>query len=111
MTEAELVLWRQRLIFDHVLSPQHIHLVLRVFRPDGWEPTVRVETLAGEGAEIIALADLDAALAQDRVGRGVVEVEVRQGEFQKVVLRREFMRLATDRDGDLARLVTVDLRR
>src|SRR5476649_3072621 len=31
---------------EHVLASQHVHLVLLVFRPDGWEPTVRVGTLA-----------------------------------------------------------------
>src|SRR5260221_12120327 len=61
--------------------------------------------------EIIALAEVDAALAQDPVGRRVVEIEIRQGESEEVVLPAELARLAADRDADLARLGAVDLRR
>ena len=47
------------------------------------------DSSARERAEIVALAELDAALAQDRVGRGVMEIEIRQGEFDQELLGGE----------------------
>src|SRR5256714_9602847 len=40
----------------------------------------------GDRAQEVALADLDAAMAQDRVSRGDVEIEIRQHEVVEIVV-------------------------
>ena len=63
-------------------------------------------------AHEVALAELDAAMAQDVVGRGAVEIEVRQRVVEQQRLPRE-LALGAAREGDLDLLVlaAVDLRR
>src|ERR1051325_5593268 len=66
--------------------------------------------LRRRAAHEIALADLDAALADDVVGRGGVEIEVRQGAAEQQALPGELAGLATrERDLDLLALGAVDL--
>ena len=54
------------------------------------------------GAEEIALADLDAAMAGDRVGGGEVEIEIRQHEMIEVVAAVHVALGLAERKGDLA---------
>src|SRR5260370_35271695 len=57
----------------------------------------------------IAFPDFDAGLAQDCVGGGAVEIEVRQDEMREVLLAGELQGVAGDIEHDLARLAAVDL--
>ena len=60
-------------------------------------------------AEEIPFPDLDARLTQDCVGRGAMEIEVRQCEVEQILLAGELQRIATDGEDDLAALAAVDL--
>src|SRR5215831_18099461 len=62
-----------------------------------------------ELADVIALADLHAAVPKDRVGRGHMEEEIRQRELLEIDEPREPLRFATDRTHDLARFRAGDL--
>ena len=63
-------------------------------------------------AHEVALAELDAALPQDVVGRGDVEIEVRQRIAEQQALALELARVAVrERDADVLVLGAVDLRR
>jgi len=57
----------------------------------------------------IALAELDAAMAQDVVGGGGVKIEIRQTEIQQERLSLELALSAREFDNDLLVLSTVDL--
>src|SRR5260370_31461423 len=57
----------------------------------------------------IAFPDFDAGLAQDCVGGGAVEIEVRQDEMREVLLAGELQGVAGDIEHDRARLAAVDL--
>src|SRR4051812_28303635 len=61
-------------------------------------------------AEEVALADFDAAVAQDAVGDGDVEIEVRQVEAGEKLLARHGRGLAAaDREGDVALISALEL--
>src|SRR5205807_8030390 len=59
----------------------------------------------------VALAELDAAVAQDVVGGGAVEIEVRQDVVQQQPLSGELALVGAELDRDLLVLGAVDLRR
>ena len=59
----------------------------------------------------IALAQLDAAMAQDVVGGGGLEIEIRQTEVQQKRLPFELALAARKLDNDLLVLGAVDLQR
>lgn len=71
-------------------------------RPDETGP------LAGT-AHVIALTDIQAVMAQDRVGRGDMEIEIGHGEIDEVVFALEASRLTAKRDADIALFRAVDL--
>src|SRR6185436_2215561 len=74
--------------------------------------TARSRQLRRRAAHEIALAELDAALADDVVGRGGVEIEVRQAVAEQQALSGEVARLpAWEGDLDLFPLGAVDLGR
>ena len=52
-------------------------------------------------ADEVALTDTNSVVAQDRVGRGAVKVEVREGEAQKVRLSLERERARPSGQADL----------
>src|SRR5689334_3608751 len=60
-------------------------------------------------AEIVALADHHADMADDVVGGRAVELHLQHREMIQVVLRLEIARLAADRDRDLRVLLAVEL--
>src|SRR5258706_9512166 len=60
------------------------------------------------GAEKIGLAELDAVVAQDVVGGGDVEIEIRPGEAEQVGHALEGGILAAQLDDDLLVLAAVD---
>src|SRR5262249_20071967 len=67
---------------------------------------------ASRPPEKIALAKLHAAVAQDVVGRGGVEIEVRQRKGDEIVRAFQCHRLLrADREGDVFGCARVDLRR
>ena len=65
--------------------------------------------LLRSGAHEIALADFYAVVAQNVVGSGDMEIEVRQREIDEIVLARQRQRLAADREIDGTRFAAVDL--
>lgn len=67
----------------------------------------RAAGLGRHGAHEVALADVEAEAAQDVVGRGGVEIEVRNCKMIEVVLRTEVARLAAHRNGDLLVLLAI----
>jgi len=67
------------------------------------------QALSSDCPEEIAFPDLDAAVAQDCVRGRAMEIEVRQGEVQQILLSRELQRVAADAEHDLAVLAAVDL--
>ena len=73
---------------------------------------LRLPDPAQRPPEKIALAELHAAMAQDVVGRGGVEIEIRQREADEIVraLERHGL-LRADREGDVLGRARVDLRR
>src|SRR5215813_8422797 len=62
-------------------------------------------------AHEIALAELDAAVAQDVVGGGAVEIEVRQDEIEQQSLPGELALVVAELERDVLVLGAVDLRR
>src|SRR5688572_8226406 len=79
----------------NIIVPRHSGLTLTPVRPRlQYSMGVRagVPALALFVAEEVALTDGHAVVPQDRVGRRVVEVEVRDDEVQQVVLAREVER-------------------
>src|SRR6202166_4042362 len=64
--------------------------------------------LSGRAHEI-AFAELDAIVAQDRVGGRGVKEEIGQRKTDKVILTFEAARLVAQRDRDVALFRTVDL--
>src|SRR5580698_2732058 len=79
------------------------------------EPRIRLRrssatviVLARRAAHEIHLADLDADMAQDRVGRGGVEEQVRQREAEQVLLALEVHVAARRLHHDVAVLAAVD---
>src|SRR5438874_4849101 len=57
----------------------------------------------------VAFPDFHAALAQDCVGGGAVEIEVRHGEMQQILLTGQLQRVAGNGEGDLTALAAIDL--
>src|SRR5262245_49759791 len=62
-------------------------------------------------AHEVALAELEAAVAQDVVGGGAVEIEVRQDEIEQQRLAGELALVAAELERDVLVLGAVDLRR
>src|SRR5580704_283759 len=60
-------------------------------------------------AEEVALAELDAVVAQEGIGGGGVEVEIRQGEKQEVIAPFHLGVLASDLERDVLVLGAVDV--
>src|SRR5207253_2359689 len=60
-------------------------------------------------AEIVALADRHADMADDVVGGRAVELHLQHREMVEIVLRREIARLAADCDRDLRVILAVEL--
>jgi hypothetical protein len=79
-------------VFRSACAVPSLATLLRVERPDE-----------------AALADLDAAMAQDRESRRDVKIEVGQREIDEIGLPLERARLATDWQRDFPALRPVDL--
>src|SRR5690242_19110321 len=69
----------------------------------------RYKVGALQGADEVALADLEADMAQDRVGGRAVEIEIRHGEVQQIGFALECHRVAAELERDLASFAAVDL--
>src|ERR1700731_1556797 len=66
--------------------------------------------LHGDRAQEVLLADLDAAVTQDRVGGGQVEIDVRQHEMVEIVVALHLALVGgTERKGDLTIARGIDL--
>src|SRR5215831_13314046 len=68
-----------------------------------------MSSLPRRSAHEVHLADLDADMAQDRVGRGGVEEEVREREAEQVLLALEGEVTARRLHHDIAGFAAVDL--
>src|SRR6516165_7397832 len=96
----------------NIIVPRKSWLTLTPVRPRlRYSITGDQRARRASAADEVALADLDAVVAQDRVRRHVVEVEVRHGEVQQIVLAVEGHRAVRKLELDRARLRTVELRR
>src|SRR5471030_937629 len=72
-----------------------------------WQPGLVHSAL--DGADEIPFPDFDATLAQDCVGRGAVEIEVRHGEMLEILRTGQFQRITADREHDFSSFAAVDL--
>src|SRR3954470_4022597 len=99
-----------------MLAPQR-HLSPQAGRGDGACRPRQYQTQASKSlqrhrlAHEVALAELDAAVAQDVVGGGAVEIEVRQDEVEQQRLPGELALVAAELERDVLVLGAVDLRR
>src|SRR5439155_17116129 len=69
----------------------------------------RASSVSWPRAEIVALADRDADMADEVVGGCRVELHLQHREMVEVVLRLQGLRLAANRHGDWRVVLAVDL--
>src|SRR5690606_37491490 len=75
------------------------------------QPGLREGAACSGRAQEIALANLDAALSQNRVDGRRMEIDIRHSRGQELLLAGERHRLAADLEGDVPPFRAIDLRR